>query len=204
MVARNFVEKLKIGLLNTLYFIRYNVFLLLLTGFFAYRTFFVGNLNYALLILLIALLLIIVCQVLYKYVNNINVRVIYRVLILTSGMLLITSLCIQAMRFVDVFVPTLTEPTLAKILVRIGIVTVTLYVFGLFFTFVYYLYINDMLSLIWNGSLKRKLNPNSLKNLRSNWRKERFASIILVNLFIWGGFASITSLLIGFIAWLLR
>lgn len=197
-------QNLKLGLLSILYFIRYNIFLLFLTGLFAYRTFFVGRLNYALLVLLISLALIIVCRVIYRYSKNTLIKFFYRLLILVGTSLLISAIGIQTLRFVYTFATTFNEPTLPKILVRIGIVTANFYAFALIFAFIYYLYVHEMLAVIWNGSLNRVLRGSSPRDRHNNWRRERFSSLVFLYTLFWGGLASVITLGIGFIAWLLR
>jgi hypothetical protein len=196
---------LKYGFLTLVQFIKYNFFLLLLTGIFAFRTFFLDRLNYAILALLLALCLLIVCQIVYNYIDRPKLRIVYRTALLLSTASLIMALCIQTLRFVYVFVPTLTEPSVSKIMVRVGIITVTFYVYAAVFAFIYYLYVHDMLSVIWNGSVERLLRRTPSANIRRDkWRQERFSSLLFVNVFFWGGLASIITLIAGFIAWLLR
>lgn len=198
-------NNVKYGLLTVFYFIKYNFFLLLLICIFTYRTIFLNRLNYALLTFLLFLCLLIICQLIYRYCDNPRVRLLYRFLILLSFASLIMALCIQTLRFVYVFVPTLTEPSIPKILVRIGILTVTFYSFALVFAFIYHLYVHDMLSVIWNGSIERLLGRNSsTANHHDKWRQERFSSLLFINILFWGGLASASTLAIGFIAWLLR
>lgn len=199
------LKGIKYSFITFFQFLKYNFFLLLLTGIFAFRTFFLDRLNYAILALLLALCLLIVCQVVYNYIDRPKFRIIYRFALLLSATSLIMALCIQTLRFVYVFVPTLTEPSISKILVRVGIVTVTFYVYAVVFAFIYYLYIHDMLSVIWNGSVERLLRRTPTASIRRDkWRQERFSSLLFVNVFFWGGLASVITLLVGFIAWVLR
>ena len=196
---------IKDGFITVLQFIKYNFLLLLLTGVFAYRTFFLDRLNYALLALLLCLFFLVVCQAVYKYCDRPKLRIIYRSALILSVTSLTMALCIQTLRFIYVFVPTLTEPTLSKILVRVGIITVTFYEYATVFAFIYYLYVHDMLSIIWNGSVKRLLRRNpSAAIRRDQWRRERFSSLLFLNVLLWGGLVSVLTLVIGFIAWLLR
>ncbi|MBN9393181.1 MAG: hypothetical protein J0I20_34425 [Chloroflexi bacterium] len=196
---------IKYGFVTLFQFIKYNFVLLFLTGFFAYRTFFLDRLNYALLALLLCLFFLVVCQAIYNYCDRPRIRIIYRTALVLSVTSLTMALCIQTLRFIYVFVPTLTEPTLSRILVRIGILTVTFYAYATIFAFIYYLYVHDMLSVIWNGSVKRLLRRNpSAAIRRDQWRRERFSSLLFINVLLWGGLASVLTLVVGFVAWLLR
>lgn len=196
--------KIKTNFVSFLYFVRYNFFILFLIGFFTYRTFFVGRLNYALLVFLISLLVIIICRFIYKYSVKSIIGFFYRILVLVGISLLISAVIIQTIRFAYTFATTFTEPTLAKILVRIGIVTLNFYIFTLIFAFIYYLYAHEMLSIILDGSIKRLRRNSSYKPTFNNWRQERLSSLIFIYTFFWGGFATVFTLGVGFIAWLLR
>ncbi len=197
-------QKLKISVLICFTFLRYNVLLLFLVGLFFYRTFLVGRLNYALLILLSSLFVIIICEVIYNYNRNVLIRYLYRVLIFTGISLLIVAVVIQLLRFAYIFTSTFTEVTLAKILVRVGILTANLYILGLIFTFVYYLYVHKMLAVVWNGSFYPILKSFPSGRSDTSWRRERIASLIFIYTLFWGGLATIITLGLGFIAWLLR
>lgn len=185
-------------------FLFHNLFLLFLIGFFAYRTFFLGRLNWALLVLLIALFLIIVCRAIAQYRRNLPTTLVYRTLVLLSIGLLLTAIFIQLNRLIFVFLPGLSEPTLPKILVRIGISTATLYVFALLVAFVYYMYAHDMTKLIWNGSINRLLDTTFSYKNRQHVDVVRSSNRLLIFILIWGGLASTVTLLIGLVAWLLR
>ena len=191
----------------TIYLLWRNAFLLFLAAFFAYRTFFLGRLNYALLILLSALCLIIVCRVIAQYSQKATVGLIYRGLVLLSAGLLVLALGIQTLRFVFVFAPGLADdPTLPKILVRIGITTADSYVIALILAFVYYLHAHSMLREIWNGFASRHTWPAPLSRPAryEEWRQIRFSNAVLIRTFFWGGLASIVTLTVGLVAWLLR
>lgn len=189
-----------------LYCLVNNLFLLFLCAFFAYRTFFEGRLNWALLVLLIALFLIIVCRVIFQYRQSATTNIIYRGLVLLSVGLLCLALCIQTLRFVLVFVPTMTEFTLPKILVRVGVTTANFWVFALLFSFLYYLYTHEMTKVIWYGSVDRILQSAFAPRRHDEhyWRRVRFSSLVLMHTIFWGGLLSFTTLTIGLIAWLLR
>lgn len=62
-----------------------NTFFLFLTVFFAYRTFFEGRLNWALLVLLVAFSLMFVCRVIAQYSQQARVGWLYRGLVLLSA-----------------------------------------------------------------------------------------------------------------------
>src|SRR4051794_2675722 len=91
-------SKIKYGLSMIFYFVKYNFLLLLLIGIFAYRTFLLNRLNYALLTFLLFLCLLIVCQIIYRYCDNPRVKLLYRFLVLLSFASLIMALCIQTLR----------------------------------------------------------------------------------------------------------
>lgn len=186
------------------YFLVDNFLLLFLVGFFTYRTFFLGRLNWALLVLLAALLMLVACRLIAQYREHASTTFLYRLMVLGSAGLLIAALCIQTTRFVFVFAPGLAEPTLSKILVRVGIATATFYVFALLLAFVYYLFAHDMTKIIWSGYMDRLLESTFSPNRRRNWRQVRFSNMVLVNTFAWGGLASVLTLMLGLIAWLLR
>jgi hypothetical protein len=181
-----------------------NVFLLLVVGFFAYRTFFVGRLNWALLLFVIALFLIIICRAIAQYRESVTATAVYRSLVLLSAGLLLTAIFVQTNRFIYVFVPGLSEPTLAKILVRIGITTTTLYVYALIIAFIYYLYAHDMTKIIWSGKVNRFLDTTFSRKNRHTWEEVNFSNKILLYTLVGGAVLSAFTLGVGFIAWLLR
>jgi hypothetical protein len=188
-----------------IYFLSFNLILLITAGVFAYRTFVLDRFNWALLILVIALFLINICRAIARYNEAATITLIYRIFVLLSVALLITALCVQTIRFIYVFVPTMTDFTLPKILVRVGITTTIFYIYALIISFIYYLYANEMLSAVWYGSLDRFLKHSILRDkARQKWRQGRFASIAFIYTFFLGGFASVLTLGIGLIAWLLR
>jgi hypothetical protein len=120
---------------------------------------------------------------------------------LTSVFLLIIALFIQTMRFIFVFKPGLAEPTLAKLLVRVGIASLVLYVFLMVFATVYYLHAHNMLQRLWNPWLPKLLTAVFS---RQNWKHERRSSLIFTRLLVWGGLTTALLLGIGFVAWLLK
>jgi hypothetical protein len=183
-----------------------NLFFVLLVAFFAYRTFFEGRLNWALLVLLVALSLMTICRIVAQYSQKVRVGFIYRTLVLLSAGLLAMALGIQTLRFVFVFAPGLVEPTMPKILVRIGVTTAIGYVFALLFAFVYYLRAHGMLWEIWNGFADRLARPSLASEVvrHQDWRHIRFSNMVLIRTFFWGGVASILTLAVGLVAWLLR
>ncbi|HEX2916184.1 MAG TPA: hypothetical protein VH186_35820 [Chloroflexia bacterium] len=181
-----------------------NFFLLALAGFFAYRTFIEGKLNWAVLVLLVSLLVFIACRVIFQYGEKATHHFFYRGLVLTGAGLFITAFVIQTWRFIEVFVPTMTEVTPAKILVRLGIATANFYVYALIFAFIYYLYAHNMTTVIWNGSVDRLLRNAFSPNERENWRRVHFSNLVLMRTFFWGGLASVVTLTVGLVAWLLR
>lgn len=199
-IARDFKPFLR----EACYFLVDNRFLLFFVAFFTYWTFFAGHLNKALVVLLVALGLMIVCRIVLHYREKAATTYLYRALVLLSAGLLVAALCIQTYRFIYVFAPGLAEPTLPKILVRIGVATTNFWIFALIIAFVYYLYAHEMTKLIWKGSLDRLLVSTFSSQRRQNWRQVRFSSLILLNTIFWGGLASFVTLAAGLVAWLLR
>lgn len=198
------VENLKLGILSFFDFVKYNIILLFLAGLFTYRTFFVGRLNYALLVLLISLFVIIICRLIYHYNKNPFITWLYRTLVLSGTALLFCAIGIQLLRIIYTFTTTFTEPTPAKILVRVGIVTTIFYFFALIFSFIYYLYVNELLAAIWSGSIERAIKTSSSAKLHMGWYRQRISTLIFLHILFWGGLLTIATLGIGFIAWLLR
>ncbi|MEI7554616.1 hypothetical protein [Candidatus Chlorohelix sp.] len=177
-----------------------NALLIGVSAFFFYRTFFEGRLNRALLLFLVALLGFLICRLLTFGRSKIN-QLAYRIVMLTSLSLFMVALFIQTMRFIFVFKPGLTEPTLSKLLVRVGISSLVLYIFGLVIASAYYLHAHDMFKRIWNPWL-----PNLLEAVfpQRNWKQVRRSTLILTRLLVWGGIVTIILLGVGFAAWLLR
>ena len=181
--------------------IRQNAIVLTLIGFFVYWTFYAGRLNLALTALVGALALMIACRVVYHFNRSTVARLLYRTLVVMSAILIFAALAIQTVRFIYVFLPGLTEPTLPKILVRVGIVTATLWAFAVPTAFMYYLYVHDMTRLIWNGSVDRFLQSTLLSNRALTARRVRHANLLLWRTLLWGGALSATTLSIGVVAW---
>jgi hypothetical protein len=182
-------------------FVWNNLLLLGLTFFFFYRTFLEGKLNWALLIFLMSLCGFIVCRVLTLGQGRANV-VAYRLIMLTSVTLLMIALFIQTMRFIFVFQPGLSsDPTLAKLLVRIGITSLVLYVFALVFAGAYYLHSHNMIKRLWNPWLPKLLDAVFAPQ---NWKQVRRSTLLFMRVLAWGGLATALLLGIGFVAWLLR
>ncbi len=188
----------------SLYFLWDNFFVLGLIGFFIYWTFFNGRMNWALTVLLIAFALMVAARFLSRYRQNLIARSIYRTLVLFSAALPLTALCIQTVRFIFVFLPGLSEPTLPKILVRIGIGTTVIYAYSLVAALAYYLYTHDMFKIIWNGSPESILNSSFKPYQPQNWQRVRFSSLLMVKTIFWGGAVCILTLGVGLMAWLLR
>jgi hypothetical protein len=186
------------------YFLLDNLLLVFLIGFFTYRTFFVGRLNLALLVLLLSLFMIIGCRFVAQFRENATTTWLYRTMVVSSVGLMLAAICIQAVRFIYVFAPGLEEPTFSKIMVRMGIATATFYVFALVIAFLYYLYAHGMTRLIWNSYVDRLLQTTFSPNRRQNWRQIRFSNTILFNTFVWGGLASVVTLSVGLVSWWLR
>ncbi|NWJ45889.1 MAG: hypothetical protein HXX08_08425 [Chloroflexi bacterium] len=191
--AYNFWQEFALFLWN-------NALLIGLSAFFFYRTFFEGRLNRALLLFLVALIGFLICRLLTFGRGKIN-QLAYRIVMLTSVSLFMVALFIQTMRFIFVFKPGLAEPTLSKLLVRVGIASLVLYIFGLIIATAYYLHAHDMFKRIWNPWL-----PNLLEAVFSqrNWKQVRRSTLILTRLLVWGGIITIILLGIGFAAWILR
>lgn len=198
------IRGLSLAVRGSFYFVAYNLFLLLLIGFFTYRTFFVGRLNWALLVLLVALTLITICRVLSQYRISVTNTLLYRVVLLAGVGLLIGAACIQTFRFVYVFLPGLADPTVSEVLVRIGIATATFYGYAVVVAFVYYLYAHEMTKAIWNGSVDRVLESTFVQRKKRNWQQVQFSTMVLLRTVFWGGLASVVTLAVGFVAWLLR
>lgn len=186
------------------YFFLSNFFLLLIVGFFAYRTFFLGILNWSLLLFVIALFLIIICRAIAQYRHNATATVIYRSFVLISAGLIITALFVQTNRFIYVFLPGLSEPTVSKILVRIGITTTMLYIYALVIAFIYYLYAHDMTRIIWGGKVDSLLDTTFHRKNRHTWQEVNLSNKILLYTLIGGGVLSAFTLLVGFMAWLVK
>ncbi|MEI6045540.1 MAG: hypothetical protein WCS37_14420 [Chloroflexota bacterium] len=200
----NLIRDFKNALQEIFYFVVDNSFLIFFIAFFTYWTFFAGKLNWAMLVLVVALFLMIIGRVVYHFREKATTTYLYRAIVLLSATLLITALCIQTLRFIFVFTPGLSEPTLPKILVRIGVATTNFYLFALLIAFVYYLYTHGMTKLIWNGSLDRLLKGTFTSNRHQNWRQIHFSNNLLIYTFFGGGVASVVTLSIGLVAWLLR
>jgi len=194
-------NKLIIYWLHTLgLFLWNNLLLIGLTLFFFYRTFMVGRLNWALLVLLVALCGFIICRILSFGKGEVT-KFAYRMFMLGSTGLFISAVFIQTIRFIFVFRPGLTDATIPKLLVRAGIVTLVLYIFALILTATYYLYAHNMLKRLWNPWLPGLLETVFAKR---NWQQLRGSTLILMNTLLWGGLATGLMLGIGFVAWLLR
>ncbi len=192
-------------LYKIIYILSFNFLLLAAGGIFVYRSIIHGQVNRALFILVLSLFLINICRVIARYNEDATVGFFYRFLVLTSTGLLISALVVQTIRFIYVFLPTMTAFTLPKILVRVGITTIVLYIYSLVIAFIYYLYATDMLTTIRNGSLDRFLSQSILRSKgRNKWRQAIFASKAFLFIFFWGGLASIVTLILGLVAWLQR
>jgi hypothetical protein len=200
----NFGKGLAYFFKGLFFFFVNNILLLLIVGFFAYRTFFVNRLNWALMLFVIALFLIIICRAIAQYRESATATAIYRGLVLLSAGLLITAIFVQTNRFIYVFVPGLSEPTLAKILVRIGITMTTLWVYAIVIAFIYYLYAHEMTKIIWSGRVNRFLDTTFSRKNRHTWQEVNLSNKILLYTIVGGGILSIFTLIVGFVAWLLR
>ncbi len=199
-------KKLKSAALITGLIIWDNILLLGLISFFIYWNFYNGRQNWALSVLIVALGVMVISRWLSHYYQIQLARLIYRGLLITSVALLLSALCIQTVRFVFVFLPGLSEPTLSKILVRVGILTFIVYAYTLTAVFMYYLYIQGLLNFIWHGSAEYLIKSKTQFAVyqRHKWRSLRFSSLLLMGTFFWGGLASCLGLGVGLVAWLLR
>lgn len=186
------------------YFVFYNLPLLLLVGFFTYHTFLIGHLNWALVLALFSVSLMIICRVATYYYSGINHNLLYKLAVGLSGLLLIVALGVQTVRFFYVFLPGLAAPTLPIILVRIGIATAILYVYALFVTGGFYLYYSGMIDLFWNAAPYRLPELPLLDKKRQHLRQINISARFFIRTVFFGGAASIITLLIGFVAWLLN
>lgn len=184
------------------YFVLYNLPLLFLVGFFTYRTFFVGRLNWALLLFLVSLSLMIVCRVATYYYSGINHNILYKFAVGLSALLMIVALGVQTVRFIYVFSPGLASPTLPIILVRIAVVTTLLYVYALLVTGGFYLYYSGTIDLFWNAAPYHLPELPMLDKKRQHLRQVNLAARFFIRIVFFGGAASILTLFIGLAAWL--
>ena len=181
-----------------------NFFLVFVIGLFVYRTFLVGNLNWALLLFVASLFVIIVCRTISYYRPAFTNTLGYWALVLLTLGLLVGAFATQTLRFVHVFSPGLAKLTLPVLLVRISVVTVTFYAYALLITLGCYLYVSQIFEALWDASPEKvSYTPLTAKE-RQHLKQVRFFAGIFIRTLVWGGTASIITVAVGFISWLLR
>src|SRR5437764_11552368 len=93
----------------------FNILTFGVVGFTLYWTFWAGKLNWALLSLSAALVISFVGKIIFGTQTRTKPLLIYRSLVLLFTALFLTALITQVLRFINVFVPTMTEFTVAKV-----------------------------------------------------------------------------------------
>jgi len=181
-----------------------NFFLVFVISLFVYRTFLVGNLNWALLLFVASLSVIIICRAISYYRPAFTATFGYWSLVLLTMALLVGAFAVQTLRFVHVFSPGLNKLTLPVLLVRISVVTVTFYAFALLMTLSCYLYVSQVFEALWDASPEKVSYVPLTSKDRRHLKQVRFFAGIFIRTLVWGGAASVITVGIGFISWLLR